>query len=148
MQRREISNVPPMSRTVSSSSAVSHMDLQIKHHWNDAVVASSLKSRSISPIPPISDSMMQETIQKIIDNPTRLTEAQHRMHAEKIRSLLNLKELSQDDKLDLNSALSQETPEQKRKAIVSFIREHDGVIRWAASLRALAESGIVVDQMS
>lgn len=119
------------------------MDLQIKHHWNDAVVASSLKSRSVSPLPPISDDLLQSQVDELMAAPTKLTQPQHEAHVQKVRTHLRMADLSQDDRFDLNSALTKHTPELKRKAIVTFIREHDGVIRWAASLRALAESEIV-----
>lgn len=140
MQQKYRKGAPSISRTDSASSAVSHMDLQIKHHWNDAVVASSLKTRSISPLPPVTDEQIQEVIQRIIDAPSKLSEVQHKLHVEKVRSQLKLRDLSQDAKFDLDGALRQVSPDQRRKAIVTFIREHDGVIRWAASLRALTES--------
>ena len=44
---------------------------------------------------------------------------------------------------DLYEALGAETPEGKRKGVVEFIRSHEGVVRWASSLRSLSESCII-----
>lgn len=130
-----------MKRTVSSGSAVSHMDLQITHHWNDAVAPSKLQSsRSVSPLPLVSDEEMRRSVSSVIDAKTRLSSTQHKTHVDKVNSALKVATLTQEQRIALKAALERSTPELKRKAIVEFIRENDGVIRWAASLRALAES--------
>lgn len=139
----EIPRRPPASnRTVSSGSAVSHMDLQIKHHWNDGIAPAKLISRSVSPLPPVSVGQLKTNLDLIVNADSKLTEQQHRTHVSRLDSL-DLDSLSVDQRMDLNESLIQSTPEQKRKAIVEFIRNNDGVIKWAASLRALAESIIV-----
>lgn len=115
------------------------MDLQIKHHWNDAVAPAKLLSRSVSPLPPVSDAQLRINLDLIVSAPSKLSEQQHKTHVQRLDTL-KLDSLSVDERMDLNDALTQSTPEQKRKALVEFIRNNDGVIKWAASLRALAES--------
>lgn len=116
------------------------MDLRIEHHWNDAVAPHRLASRSASPLPPVSDAQLRSTLDAVLEAPSRLTREQHGTHVERVRACLDLPALPLDQRADLNEALSRDTPEAKRKALVEFIRNHDGVIRWAASLRAVAES--------
>lgn len=129
------------TRTVSATSAVSHMDLQIKHHWNDALAPRSLVSRPASPAPPATDEQIRQSISSITGSSSRLSDSQKKTHIDRLDSL-NLQSLSQEQKDDLLDALKGVTPEHKRKALVEFIRNNDGVIRWAASLRSLAESMI------
>lgn len=115
------------------------MDLQIKHHWNDAVAPSRLLSRSVTPLPSVSDQQVQSAIDLIVTSPTKLSTTQRQTHVDRVKTL-DLGKLSQEQKVELYEAVSRETSELKRKAIVEFIRNNDGVIRWAASLRSLAES--------
>lgn len=128
-----------MSRTVSASSSVSHMDLQIKHHWNDAVDPSTLVSRASSPCARVSDESLRRLISELETAPSTLSEQQKKAHADRL-ARMNLDALTQECKADLYAALSKPSRDSRRKAMVEFIRNNDGVIRWAASLRSLAES--------
>ena len=123
-------------------SSMSYMNLQITHHWNDAIVTPKPISRdSISSVfQPGETANLSEIVDNTMSAPSNLAPSQHESHCTRVRQHLNIAELSQNQRDDLCLALCQPTTSQKRKALVEFIRNNDTVIRWAASLRCICES--------
>ena len=126
---------PSATRTPSGS----YMNIRPDRHWNDAIIP---RKPSRCSTPTITAPQLSQRIDELLDLPTRLPESTHSSHRKRL-SEVNFELMDAEMRSDLYEALGAETPEGKRRAVVEFIRSHEGVVRWASSLRSLAESCII-----
>jgi hypothetical protein len=111
--------------------AQSHQTGPIKAHWNDGL---KLVKRDSSGTCSIS---LEAQLQALYDAPSKMSPAEHEAHLKRIRQHLNLAALSIEEREDLSGALAAATAEDRRKALVNYIKNYD-VVRWATSVRAIA----------
>lgn len=125
---------PPTQRSTS------YMDIRIEKHWNDAIIPRRTTSRTATPVGEVSAASVSQKVDELLAAPSKLSPTQHTSLCDRVKQDFNVEKLNLEQRVELHEALSESTTEARRKAIVEFIKSHDGVVRWASPLRSLSDS--------